>query len=442
MITVKLPYKTNKIELNCINNIRRVYSSCYRFSFNRFERDKLNEKQIRLLVKDKFKINSWLTQCSIKDAEGLFKSRLVSNDKTKIIFGGRLNLSNYLKKSIDKNTYRNFRLRDLNIQGEQLQKGNRLFSLDIISGNKITFKPSRDVKIDLELPKLRKSIKRQLYKLEELSKDRKITYTVRLSDKFVYITFDEKLVADNSNYKGFENRLLGIDLNPNYIGYSIIETKSDDTFKVIYKEVVNLKQLTIKSNKSSNHKYTKYLINKHQYELIESIKHIIAKAKQYKVSKVIVEELNIKSRDSKKGKVFNRLTNNKWNRNLIISNLKKRCNIDNIKAIEVLSYYNSFIGNINYGSRNTPDMIASSIEIARRGINKFKKGWIYPQYKNADRLNELWKQTLDWSLYTWIDLFKHIKNSKLTYRIPLNEDLKSFSLKSYKSKIKLYKNFI
>ena len=44
------------------------------------------------------------------------------------------------------------------------------------------------------------------------------------------------------------------------------------------------------------------------------------------------------------------------------------------ELVEVNPVYSSFIGNLLYGSENTPDMIASSIEIARRGFKKYSKG--------------------------------------------------------------------
>ena len=68
--------------------------------------------------------------------------------------------------------------------------------------------------------------------------------------------------------------------------------------------------------------------------------------------------------------------------------------IYNFELIEVNPAYSSFIGNILYGSNSTPDMIASSIEIGRRGYKKFQKGWFYLEF-NVDDLNEQWKQTLN-----------------------------------------------
>ena len=69
-------------------------------------------------------------------------------------------------------------------------------------------------------------------------------------------------------------------------------------------------------------------------------------------------------------------------------------NIYNFELVEINPAYSSFIGNVLYGSNECPDMVASSVEIARRGFKKYSKGWFYPEF-NIDNLNELQKQTLN-----------------------------------------------
>ena len=83
-------------------------------------------------------------------------------------------------------------------------------------------------------------------------------------------------------------------------------------------------------------------------------------------------------------------------------------------------------------------MIASSIEIARRGFKKFSKGWFYPIF-SIEYLNEQWKQTLS-GIEDWKSAFKEVKKSKLKYRFQLIDfvDNAAFS-KIYKQKhINLY----
>ena len=95
--------------------------------------------------------------------------------------------------------------------------------------------------------------------------------------------------------------------------------------------------------------------------------------------------MNIKSSDKGSGRTFNRLCNNVWNRNLVVNKLKMLSVIYVYELVEVNPVYSSFIGNLLYGSENTPDMIASSIEIARRGFKKniLKVGFIQSSVLNT-----------------------------------------------------------
>ena len=74
--------------------------------------------------------------------------------------------------------------------------------------------------------------------------EKKIPVTFRLKKDKIYISYDEKEVEKEKQFKGlFANRVLGIDLNPNYFGISIIEFNQKDNYKVIFKEVIDLNEL-------------------------------------------------------------------------------------------------------------------------------------------------------------------------------------------------------
>ena len=46
----------------------------------------------------------------------------------------------------------------------------------------------------------------------------------RLKKDRVYVIYDEKVVEKEKQFKGlFQNRVLGIDLNPNFFGINILE---------------------------------------------------------------------------------------------------------------------------------------------------------------------------------------------------------------------------
>lgn len=431
MIAIKLPIK-NQIN---IDDYLREFNSCIRFSYNRFV-EGLLEKDIRQLIKLKnlySTLDSWFIQCAIRESQSWFKK--VPNGK--LIFGGKRNFELRSQNKISKEQLKELRLHPICIQGEAPQKGNRKFDLDI-ENNKIIFKPKRGDKIEIQLPNLRNNHKRNLLLLEEYSNKNEIPFTIRLSNKEICIIFDEKILKENIKPLN-SNRVLGIDLNPNYIGWSVLEFNKDDNFKVIKTGVIENIELNKKLKVSSNDLLQINQNNKKTFEIFEVSKFLISKTLHFNCSKIIVEELQILIKNHKKGKSFNRLVNNCWNRNKLIHNLNKRCNISGIEFVEVNPVYSSFIGNVLYG-KQYPDMVASSIEISRRGFHKWQKNWFYPKLIEVNDLSNLWKEEKDLIYKNWIELFNVItKTLKLNYRSSLNDfKFRVFRLNNIKSKINLY----
>jgi len=422
MKTIKLPIQ-NTID---INDLQRSYSSAVRFAYNRFIENK-SEKEIRFSMKDKFLIGSWLVQCSIKQAQSIIESQKELKIP-KIIFGSKKLFKSRCQKKITKEQLKESRLLNIQVQGEQHQKGNRLFKIDIIENNKILFKPNKNTKINIQLPKLRKNIKRELSFLEQLANEKQLPFQVSLNKTHIFITFDETKIYKDDLKQVNDKRVLGIDLNPNYIGYSILEFNKDDSFKVIFKEIIDLTKL----NKCKS--------SKKDFEFYQITKRIIKIAERFQCSKLIVEELSIKAKDHSKGTNFNKLVNNDWNRNIIVNSLKKHCNIFNIKYVEVNPAYSSTIGNLLYGNESTPDMVASSIEVGRRGYKKFMKGWFYPSFELPKQTTNQWKKELFVRFKTWIEIHQEIKNSKMKYRVQLSDCICDAVCRfsSIKSNISLY----
>lgn len=429
MKTIKLKIKN---EVNLIKELKE-FNSIVRYSFNRFQ-EGLKEKEVREKVNYLFKNNCWFNQCAIKVGQQLFKKH---KDK-KIIFGGKRLLINYLKKLITKEEYSKAKLLPINIQGEAKQKGNRLFNFDLIN-SKLELKLSKKKHQEIEFYKPSKNLYTELSKIQELVENKQLTLTVSLNNDYIWLTFDESLLNLQEKFQNLKsNRVLGIDLNPNYIGLSVLEFNKNDEFKVIHKQVFDLSDLNITSKKSSSDRTSKYLTNKRKFELIQFCYEINKLINYWKCSKLCIEDLNIKSSDKGSGRTFNRLCNNVWNRNLVVNKLKMLSIIYVYELVEVNPVYSSFIGNLLYGSENTPDMIASSIEIARRGYKKYSKGWFYPIF-SIEHLNEQWKQTLS-GIEDWKSAFNQIKKSKLKYRFQLIELISNavFSKNYKQNKIKLY----
>ena len=385
---------------------QKVYNSIVRFAYKRFK-EGLKEKEVRARCKETFVgNNSWFIQCAIKDGQAIYNRF----KQTKIIFGGKRNLVEYLKGHKSKEEYKSDKLVPICIQGEKSQKGNRLFDFNL-DENYLVFKPSRTQHTRIEFKKLRKNLQSELAKVQELIEQNKTAVTVKLDTVKQRVTFvyDESEIAQNK-YKSLKaNRVIGIDLNPNYIGLAVVEFSKNDTeqFEVLHKEVFDLTKLTSKNTST----------NKRHYELIHICYAINSLVNNWKCSRVCIEDLNIKSSDKKLGRTFNRLCNNVWNRNLVVNKLRMLANMYGYGFTEVNPAYSSFIGNIANGSDSTPDMVAAATEIARRAYNKFNKGHFYPKF-DIEALDEQWKQTLG-GVRDWKEAYYKAKELGLKYRFQL-----------------------
>ena len=437
MQTLKIKYKTSSTEdLNIIKEYQKQYSSCLHYVYNR-TLENISQKEIKERVKHLSNISlldSWFIQSSIFDAKTL------SQSDDKIIFGGKKNFFNRLKGKISKYEYKSKRLSPIYSIGEVVNKSvksNRKFhieqDLDVI-----TFKPNKSTKVELNLIGLgnRKLILSKLYEKQE-RKEIKITY--KLDSEYVYISFDEIELYFYKNDNQIQNRIMSIDLNPNYIGYSIIDWKSSSEFKVIHSGVYSIKELNDKDFElkgkgfNSSSKERKFLSDKRQHEILEISKNLINKAIYYKCSIFSMEDLSIKSSDKENGKHFNKLINNLWCRNLLLNNLTKRCNIFKIKLLKVKPEYSSFIGNFLFRSLNIPDMILSSIEISRRAYEFYnqyviktkniKKNIVQPLVSDFKDLiiKSLEEFNNNEKFESLIDIYYFYKKMKLKYRLSLDD---------------------
>ena len=420
------------IKLKIMNNIDlnyelRTYNSVVHFAYNRFHDDSsVKEKDVRSQVNQLFKgkLNSWLLQCAIKDGKAIQERHC----NKKVIFGGKLLYKRYLRKLITKEEFNKQKQIPISSQGEMLQKGNRMFDFHF-DNQYLTFKVSKDKHIDIQLGNIHKRLQKELNKLNELCYDKRATVSIRLNNDYIWITYDEQLLNNSMKFNCLkDNRIMGLDLNPNYIGLSVIEFDKENNFKVLHKQVFELKYLTDKN--ISN--------NKRHYELIKICHTINDLINYWKCKKLSIEDLNIKQSDKGQGKNFNRLCNNVWDRTLVTNKLTMLSNIYGYELVKVNPAYSSFIGNLVYGDKTTPDMVAASIEIARRGFKKYEKKWFYPAF-NVERLDEQWKQTLT-GVKDWKNAFLKIKNSKVKYRVLLNDIAQNavFSKFNRKSKVISY----
>ena len=446
MQVLKIKYQTDDQSLDIIRDYMRQYSSVQHFVYNRINEGK-TQKDIKQQIKTLNNINlldSWFIQCSFYDIPKV----------DKVIFGGKKNYFQRLKNIISKEQFKQKRLSPIYSIGEVINKsvkGNRKFHIEQDLEN-IIFKPNKSTKINLKLIGLnkRKQILSKLYQKQE-RKEIKIAYKLDL--EYIYVIFDE---TDIYNYetKFIKNRVLALDLNPNYIGWSIVDWKSESEFDVIKTGIYSIKKLNDRDFDLKNKGYSsesnerKYISDKRNFETIQIVKNIVNKSIYYKCQIISIEDLSIKSSDKELGKRFNKLVNNSWCRNTFVNNLTKRCNIHNIKLLKVKPEYSSFIGNFLYRSLNLPDMVLASIEIGRRGYEfynqyiskkkEIKKNIVRP---NLSMFNKLYLKSLEEfklqpTYKDLIELYYFFKKSKLKYRLSIDKFNLQFSrFTSYKSYI-------
>jgi hypothetical protein len=453
MQTIKLKYKTSDENLFLILDYQRQYSSCLHFAYNRFiEEEKLssmfNYLKSNSFILQKIKrlnnislMNSWFIQNSMNEAYQIIETK---NNK-KIIFGGKKNFFQRMKGNITKEDYKILKLNPLYSIGTagNHYKANRFFNINQ-ELNSVLFKPNRATKIQLSLENLRGKYLTLLKNLYLRQENRDLPITYKLDQNYIYISFDECKLTTFKQQEIIENRILALDLNPNYIGWSITDWQTENEFKVIKSGIYSFKSLNDKEKDFKKFKLNSsdpkriHLNNKRKFEVLEVSKNLINKALYYKCEIVSFEDLSIVSSDRSKGKNFNRSCNNQWLRNDFVNNLNKRCNIFKIKLLKVKPEYSSFIGNFLYRSLQLPDQILSSIEIGRRAyefnlqyikkIKPKKKNIIQPEFDSFKSLvvKSLEEFNIKEEFSSFIDLYYFFKKSKKMYRLSLDQfsDLK------------------
>ena len=104
-----------------------------------------------------------------------------------------------------------------------------------------------------------------------------------------------------------------------------------------------------------------------------------------------------------------------------------------IRTLEVAPNYSSFIGNLVYRVHQLPDYVLASIEIGRRGYEfyhqyilkdkKMEKNIIFGNYEKDRNLYYLSLEEIGIreSFNSLLEMYSFVKNSKMRYRVSLDE---------------------
>ena len=433
---------TLKIEYSCeddFNFLFEDYSKILRFTYNRIiDNPKLSTKEITELqksMKNKPEINSHLCNSAIYNARAIAEV----SDKP-IIFGGK---NNFIKRCQHKITHEEFiknRVSPIYSVGETSRKGNRLFS--ILDEATIMFKPDRKHHYRIDLKNVGKNRIKTLRKLKQLQDNKCLPITYKIDNKFIYITFNYTYI-EQYNYKVKQNRVLAIDMNPNHLGYSVVDWKDSNHYQIIESGSFSLKELNDYQNKlrvSSNDKKNLYVNNKRRHEIIHIAERLFEICKHYRCEVFALEDLDFKNKNNKRTRKLNKLLNNQWLRNSLYRQIRKRILASQTTFVEVQPQYSSFIGNMVYRNLMLPDECLASIEIGRRGFEfstqylfnrrPHEKTVIFPQMdavKNQLSIS-LAEIGIDVPvIVSWKDVYSLVKKSGLKYRFSISDAVKSHS---------------
>lgn len=454
IITRKIKYSVSSpAEIELILKYIKNYNNVLRFTVNRLqENPSMKTSQLSHMQKsmNNIFVDTHFLGSAIYDAKTI-TSRIGSN---KVVFGGKKLMASRCKGSISHEEWVLKRLSPLCSIGQANAKGNRKFS--VLSSSQVLFKPTKKEHIILTLTKQSRKATKELEFLASLQEQEKVPITYKLDTEYIYISYDYNVMQKFFKLnKKKRNRVMAVDLNPNYIGYSVVDWCGELDYKIIDKGVLSFKELNdaeIKLKVSSDDPRRKHIVNKRLHELKQFSKELVEKANHYGCEILGIENLTIKAKDAGRGAAYNRLCNSLWNHNKVSEIIKKYCLVYDIKFMEVEPSFSSFIGNLVFRGERLPDMILSSIEIGRRAYEFYnqyitkslsvKKNIVFPDLGKVrstviQSLEELNTNVPFENLRELYYTLKNEKNFKQRYRVPL-ENTESFSKYYKKKQVSLY----
>ena len=225
LITLKIKYFTDEENLKHIRHVQNDFNKVLRVTYNRIcDNSDYSTKELTAFQSNLNNIEgckSHLKSSSIYKGRELY---IVNKDLNpqKAVFGGRENFINRCQNKISYEKFAKKRVFPIYSIGQCNCHGNRLFK--IVDSHTVIFKPDRKHHIQLNLKNIGKNREKQLLKLVELQKVNGISLTYELDLEYVYITFDNS-IFENHKYSVKKDRTIQIDVNPNYIGWSVTDWK-------------------------------------------------------------------------------------------------------------------------------------------------------------------------------------------------------------------------
>ena len=371
-----------------------------------------SESELRNLLKARFPdhpLGSWALHCATREGMRL----RVQVPSGKLVFGGRSNLERRRKGLISGAAWKALRAsRPIEIVGDRTRWGNRHF---VLSQDARTCTVSfLKQEVVLDLPKMSGKAGKLLPALARLADACEISLQFSLGARTLSISFDpmdlRKLPAGHTleSLKALERgsaksrgrprkdpathyaahrikpipaakrpvhpewreaipmlsrRAIGIDLNPEWIGLSVVEVPESANPRDAYAVRIldhRLHRINIPADAPREQM---------AQAMAWVARQAISMARAWNVATIFHESGLGKLRSGGKSKKLNHLINF-WSRNALLGGLGRRCALTGITLTPIWGGYSSTIGNMLFA---LPDACASAAEIARRGIASLRK---------------------------------------------------------------------
>ena len=429
MQTIKVRYRTDEAGARLIAELRRVQSSAIRCAYVsavRADGTKRPEKEIREIVKARHTREGVLDSWAMHSATRLGVMKRKHCPEGDMVFGGKANLERRRKGLISSGEWKALRLLPFVSYGDsQKPRGNQ--NIHLIGETELVVKIGRKegggrggrtvtAHATLTLAGMTGNAGRIVREIAAVSAnhDRKqrVNVTYSIDETHVSITIDPADLPDHPERKALfrvaSGRCLGIDLNPKWIGLSLVENRGDPR-DLAQTSVLDHGLVELAMPEGSNAMMMR--------ETLAAVcGRAVSMARKWGAGVIAVEKGLGKLRSSGRSRDNNRSLNY-WARTILVSMLRRKAALAGITVIEVWSGYSTTIGNLAF---ELPDACAAGAEIARRGLSAraglkdvlplLDEAWL------ADRRKDL---PLRVELGSWRDVHRTIKAAKtIGYRRP------------------------
>ncbi|MGU3659151.1 hypothetical protein [Methylobacterium fujisawaense] len=419
MQTISVPYRCTDEARVSLTSLRRVCSAAVRTAYANARRDDgtaLRQKELRDLVKARFAhlriADAWLLHCATLEGMDL---RRIRPDGS-LVFGGRPQLERRRKGLIGRGAWREVRLRPMCSRGDATQHGNRHFRLSADAATCTLTVYGRPVV--LQLAAMRGKAGEILRQVAGLAAAKAINLTFRLDATHLHVTLDPADLPAHPErlapVPAVAGRALGIDLNPDWIGLSVVEVAPEaDAGDLSSARLLDHRLIRLEVPPSAGAEQVRET-------LAAAAGQALALARAWGCGEVVLEKGLGKLRSAGRNRRLNRLLNH-WARRVFGALLARRAGLAGLTVREVWGGYSTTIGNMAFPA---PDACASAAEIARRGMAAARGIKDVLPSCTHEVVSGLWKDR-GWPIAAlpqracgWADVHRGIKAAALGVRRP------------------------